>query len=877
MNLPRWIAGSVLVFLAVAWLLTVLISGVGSSLFNEWSLVFQRGETTLNFIGLLLLAAACVAAMAALFRYEQQLISPKLGIVLLSLRMGLVLIIFLTLLQPVWTWTYDRTTSKRLLLALDVSESMDTIDRQASQAEKIRWAEAIGILGSPEARARAKSWISSLQSGHEPEWVSPKEEASFEKRKQLIQVRQENLQSQLKELEQLSRLEILRRACALHPDSPLDELQKLTTLQLSAFARSTVPIQADELKSTEDLTNLDVGRSHSNLAEATVAAREGNATAPLAGVILLSDGHDTDSPAAAQLVSRLQGLNVPVHTVLVGSEHRPRDLSVIHIDHPESVFLKDQPLVKTILQTAGFEGESVNVLLDDLDHPDRAPLKKTITPQSPTSEVSFSLADLPVGRHRFRVRAEIAPNETREDNNSEDFSISVVDDRARILLIEGESRWEFRFLDAALNRDEQISVDHVVFEQPFLRVLQQPFFPSSLEELETARDGETPFAAYDLVLIGDVSPQNLTAQRWQQLERYVRDEGGTLVLTAGKRFFPMAYRGTLAESLLPIQDLREVRLEDASQTGPPATRGFRLSISPDGEQVPMFQLDSDPAKARKIWSGLPGHLWGIVGTARGGATVWASALKPGERASLENERLNALIVQQHLGSGQVIWIGLESTWRWRYLVGDLYHHRFWGQLIRWAVSFKAAAGNDAVKVGLREPVIRTGQPAVIQARWDPRFLARHSDPDAEAIFERRGDGPPVTQTIPLTPRPGNSLLYEGQALNLPAGEYTVRLKSKAAEPGLELPEVVLIVNAELTPELQDVSANRALLEQIATSTGGKFLYVNELDQLPPFFKSANETERVREEIPLYGHWVILVLFSGIAMTEWVLRKVNGLP
>jgi len=875
----RWIIFTVLAFLTAAWLLVGLISGVGSSLFGDWQLVFQRSGTGLAFWSLCFLSAGCVAAMAALFHYEQQLISRRLGVGLLTLRVSLVLVIFLTLLQPVWTWSHDEKSAKRLLIAMDVSQSMETIDLQAAEAEKIRWAEAIGIFGSAEARAQAREWIAAFQAGETPEWVAPGENADFKERALLAQARQENLRSQLEELASFSRLELLRRAFDRQPDSPLSQLEKMTTLQLSAFAEKSTPLTMADLASSESLEKLPVGRSHSNLGEAAEAGRSGKNSIPLAGVVILSDGHDTDPAEAGRLISRLQGLGVPVHTVLVGSEHRPRDLSIIHIDHPDSVFLKDQPLVKSILQTAGFEGEPVRVFLEDLDAVDATPQEKTITPNAPTTEVSFSLAELPVGRHRYRVRAEVAPNETRDDNNSEEFSINVVDDRARVLLVEGESRWEFRFLDAALGRDEQISVSEVLFEQPFLRVLQHPFFPTSLESLDsdTNSNSGTPFASYDLVLIGDVSPQDLNARHWQQLDRYVREEGGTLVFTAGKRFFPRAYQGTLAESLLPVQDLREIQMDDAGQLGPPTTRGFRLSISPEGEQLPMFQLDADPAKSRRIWSNLPGHQWGLVGTARGGASVWAAALTPQPRSTLQEERENGLIVQQYVGTGQVVWIGIDSTWRWRYLVGDQYHHRFWGQLMRWAVSFKAAAGNDIVRVGLREAIIRTGQPALLQARWDQRFLAKHPGLEAEAVIERQGNAAPFTQKIVLTPREGNRLIYEGQALNLPAGEYTVRLQTKGAAANLELPEVVLVVNAELTPELQDVSTNRSLLEQIANSTGGEFLYLNELDRLPKLFQSATTSERIREEIPLDSHWSILVLFCGLAMTEWVLRKLNGLP
>ncbi|SFH88194.1 vWA domain-containing protein [Planctomicrobium piriforme] len=872
-----WISGITLAFLAVAWLLAGLISAFGSSLFGEWQLVFQNANDPWRWWGLTVLCGACVATIAVLFTYERRLISWQLGFTLLGLRLALILVIFLTLLEPVWTWSYDRSQPERVLLALDVSQSMDTVDMQASELEKLRWADALGLFGSDDAQTRAKIWIADLKAGKEPEWVLPDEETDPARRERLAQVRKENLQSQLTEVAKLPRIEILRRAIAAVPDAVVGALSKASVLQLAAFAQNSAPIELRQLQQPLDPALLNIDRTHSNLADAAEAAHSGSNDAPLAGVILLSDGHDTDTPATAALVNRLQGLGVPVHTVLVGSEQRPRDLSILHVDHPETVFLKDKPLVKTILQTSGFEGESLTVYLQSLDSPDDDPLQRTIKPTGPSTEADFTLTEMPVGRHKYRIWTDVAPMETRDDNNSAEFALSVVDDRARVLVIEGESRWEFRFLDDTLSRDPQVSLECVLFEQPFLGILKKPFFPTKLDELGPAPAQGTQFAAYDLVLIGDVSPEDLRAQHWQELDRYVRQEGGTLILTAGKRFFPFAYQGTLAEELLPIVEPRLLKLDEAKQIGPPPARGFRLTIAADGDPLPMFQLDGDRAKSLRIWSELPGHLWGIVGKVRGGASVWAAGLAPGERPTLDSERQNAIIAQHYVGAGQVVWIGIDSTWRWRYLVGDVYHHRFWGQLIRWAVSFKASAGNDSLRLGLREAVIRAGQTAHVQVRIDERFLAQNPNLKAQAVLTRQAADRPYSQTIDLATREGNALLLESQAPGLPPGEYKVQLKLTGGETQQELPEVLLVVNAELTPELQDVHANRPLLEQIASATGGQFLQLNELHRLPELFQDANQTEHIREEVPLYSHWLILILFSGIAMTEWVLRKLNGLP
>ena len=45
-------------------------------------------------------------------------------------------------------------------------------------------------------------------------------------------------------------------------------------------------------------------------------------------------------------------------------------------------------------------------------------------------------------------------------------TVQVADDKARVLLVDGEARWEFRYLRNALARDPRVTVEAVVFHQP---------------------------------------------------------------------------------------------------------------------------------------------------------------------------------------------------------------------------------------------------------------------------------------------------------------------------------------------------------------------------------------------------------------------------
>lgn len=849
---------------------------IGSQLYGDWQLTFQQMSGWFRWLILCAGCAIAVGLIAKLHEYERSLTSPQLGMTLLGLRLLLILIVFLTLLEPVWTWSYEQSTPKQVVVAVDVSESMETRDQHALLTEKLRWGRALGLFNTPDANRRSESWLRALERGEEPEWVTVDEEPNPARRGQRAAARRRDLEASLQEVTEYNRMELVAKVAATKAEPLIEQLQQHVQTEVALFAaEATLSDQAGLAGILQDQIPA-LNRTRSDLSQALNAALRVDSETPLAGLVLFSDGRDTSKSDPQQLLSRLSNLGVPVFTVLVGSEHRPRDLAIAHVDAPETVFEDDTPLVKAIVNAFGFEDQEITVYLEDLDNPRLAPLQQKIRVNQPALEVAFSLEGQQLGRHRYRVRTDIEEGELRDDNNSREFSISVVDDKAQLLILDGEGRWEFRYLRTAFERDKRVHVDEVVFEQPYLGILDEPFFKSKLSQLPQPAEQSTPFSKYDCVIIGDISPRHLPLAEWRKLERYVRDEGGTIVMTAGKRYFPHAYLGTAVADLLPIDKLRTIDLAGATQTVSPTQRGFRFSITPDGEQLAMFQLGSDLADSRRIWSQLPGHSWGIVGEAKGGATVLAAALQPGDESNLENERRNGLVVQHYVGTGQVLWLGTDSTWRWRFRVGDAYHHRFWGQLIRWTVGFKATAASQQVRLALTRSVINEGESTRLQARWNDRALAQHPRLTTHAVITSI-DGGTFRKRVELQRQSELPSMFEADLTQLPPGNFQITLESEALTNPAETPETTLIVREELSEELLDISASRTLLEEMAAVTGGKFYLLDQLDDLQSQFVDSQEETSVREEIPLWSHWIVLLLFSVVATTEWLIRKINGLP
>ena len=132
-------------------------------------------------------------------------------------------------------------------------------------------------------------------------------------------------------------------------------------------------------------------------------------TAPLMGVVLLTDGRDNAGRDAARLAARLGNAKAPVFPILLGSEQRPKDFAVAHLDFPQLSFKKDTRILTAMLNTSGFSGKEITVILQPTEG---EPITRKITPAQTETVVTFELER---GRNRpARIHAE---HQTRRRRN----------------------------------------------------------------------------------------------------------------------------------------------------------------------------------------------------------------------------------------------------------------------------------------------------------------------------------------------------------------------------------------------------------------------------------------------------------------------------
>lgn len=800
--------------------------------------------------------AGALVLLLVLYREERRLVPRRTGLGLLGLRLTAAAVLVLALFEPIASRSYQETTQGRVLVAVDVSESMATADPNRPAEDRQRLAKTLRM--------------------------SPGEA-----------------------VESLTRREIAQRFLE-SKQGPIRQLATAHRVEAFAFARETTRASLPALaKALKQPSKPDDPATLTTDWQPVLAEALRNGESPVLGVVLLTDGGQNASGAGdpAATADRLAARSIPVYPVLIGSTVPPRDAAVSTVKAPEGVYKGDVASIEATLKLDGYAGREVAVTLE---RPGAAPIQQVVRAPNDTATqarpvVNFQVPMSEAGTVPLTIAIRPLDGDVRRDNDRRTVSLQVSDDQAAVLLVDSEARWEFRYLRNALARDSQVKVETVVFHQPETSgVSTHPTYGTTFppraepgteppsQSASTTPELTDPLGGFDVIVLGDVDPDDLPAETWPRLASYVAERGGTLIFSPGPRFWASLPGHETARKLLPVVDPRPAPItplpanSPLSSLPPGAAIAPTLAASGDPATWPMLQLTAEPEQSRLLWAGLPRLPWVLAGKPKPGATPLALALADDESS--------AVIAAQAYGLGKVLWIGTDGTWRWRFRVGDAYHHRFWGQTVRWAASGKLAAGNAFVRFGPVRPRVFDGDRdgARIQARIAEGVLG--AGPDlliAARIFKAGSTANQAAReaiaVVPLHPVSGQPRVYEGYAPALPIGRYVIRLDVPALTQTLHLndrenvPQSPLEVVAHETSERVELAVNREPATRLANATGGRVFTDSETDALPPLLR-ARPSQTVRtEETPLWDHPAALLFFCLIVTIEWVVRKQAGLP
>lgn len=588
--------------------------------------------------------------------------------------------------------------------------------------------------------------------------------------------------------------------------------------------------------------------------------------APPTAIVILTDGQTTRGESLSEVAPLAARKGVPLYTIGVGDDTPPRDIALSDLVVDDVVFVGDTVRFEAKLSSRGFVGRPITVRL--LEAPpdsgdsalDQGVEVASVQVEAPVDgqAIPFELVYRPeeTGRFDFIVVAETQPREDRIENNRLRRTIAVREDKIKVLLVDGQPRYEYRYLKTFLERrpesiDLQVVLQTADPEYSAQDIVALPNFP-------TATEGDDGLFGYDVVILGDADPLYFSASQLQSISDFVTQEGGGLIFTSGEFFNPVSYQGTPLETVLPVQ------LSGARNPiqGGDSIQPFRMSLTAEGRGNPIFRLIDEEAESLETWESLPLHYW-FLEAPRKQPAAFVLAEHP---TAVGADGPVPLVAYQFVGAGKSLYLGVDDTWRWRIGTADRYFGRFWIQMLRFMARSRLSKDRPAELVTDRS-IYQSDQPVLIRARFLSTGLAPRSGEIAVEV-ERGGRSP---ERLILRSTGDSADSFEAILANPTPGDYRVRLLPPPILDG-EIPTAEFRVEPP-ADERDKVQLNRAELVRAASLSGGEYRSILEAENLegdlPPAQKIPLDTD---PPIPLWNDWRLLSLFLGLLTTEWVLRK-----
>src|SRR5262249_41993327 len=170
----------------------------------------------------------------------------------------------------------------------------------------------------------------------------------------------------------------------------------------------------------------------------------GTDDAKILGVVLLTDGRHNWGPSPVARAMELGEQGIPIYAIPLGGRQAPPDVALAGIKAPPAVFKDADVPVEARVKVSGLPRQDIVVVLQRSGHP---PLAEVIHHDGTDRyhTVRFPVKMEQLGAQTLTVTAQPVAGEIRTDNNSRPVVVNVADDKARVLLIDGEARWEYHY------------------------------------------------------------------------------------------------------------------------------------------------------------------------------------------------------------------------------------------------------------------------------------------------------------------------------------------------------------------------------------------------------------------------------------------------
>jgi uncharacterized membrane protein len=616
----------------------------------------------------------------------------------------------------------------------------------------------------------------------------------------------------------------------------------------------------DGLKRVHNLQQIAPVENATQIGEGLKQLADTTSDLPVGAILLLSDGSQNTAGMqttgiGADALQVLHNRRLPVHTVGFGEERPSHDVEIEDVSVAANALANARVAAAISLTQHGYTGQKATLTVRDGDKL-LAAREVTLGPADRLQTEPLFVPAGSAGAKDLTFSVEPLAGENNVANNTVTRPILVSDARRRILYIEGEPRWEYKFIRRA--EDEDPTVQFV----SMLRTSENRIYRQGISDPSELAQGfpvrPEDLFGYSGIIIGSVAADYFSPLQQDLLREYVDRRGGGILFLGGRR--SLSDGGWSAS---PLNDLLPTFLPSGNHNfhRDPAT----VSLTDAGVDSPVTRILDDPDKNAERWRKLT-YLadYEDPGSPKPGATVLVEMHR--------GSRTMPLLITQNYGHGRTAILATGGTWRWQMSepLGDPSHHLFWQQLLRWLIAATPT------------PVTASMPSRLLMDQGHVHFTAQVRDaqfqPAPDAHVSAHIVGPQgIDALVDLAPSQDQPGQYEAEWTAEKPGTYLAEIAAESAgdQPQQLGRNVLTFQRQDGVAENFHTGQNRRLLEQLASETGGQYWKPSQLKNLPSNISYSEAGISVRSAKELWNMPIVFLLLLGLPGSEWLLRRKWG--
>lgn len=631
---------------------------------------------------------------------------------------------------------------------------------------------------------------------------------------------------------------------ALKDGGLLDELSKKFQVRLYQFDK--------DVKRVNDISVIKPEANATRIGDSLDSLMAESSSIPLGAVVLVSDGSDNTGGVDLDTISRVRQQRVPVHTIGVGRQRLNNDVEIMDATLPPRVLPDSRLSAVVTVRQFGHSRDRARLTVRDGG--------KVLASQdilfkgdglTQTESIMFNAGA--AGPRALQFSIDPLPGEENTANNSIMRLVNVNNRKARILYMEGEPRWEYKFIRRAIEDDKSVEIASMVRTTQNKIYYQGVRSENELQGFPTT--GEQLFG-FDGLIIGSVDASYFTNAQQDLIREFANRRGGGVLFLAG--------RYALTEGGWPRSSAAEMFPVRLPSSPPTFFRDFSVpELTQAGKESVICRLEDNAERSAIRWSKMPGVAnYQVVGEPKPGAIELLDVIHPDRHKS-------PLLVVENYGRGRTGVFATAGSWRWKMLFEhtDTTHATFWSQLLRWLVSETPGQ----VTASTPRQVLSDETKVHFQVDARNKDYEPVSNAEVEAHILGPSGSSETARLLPVANQPGiYAIDWNAQTPGSYVAEFVVR--NDKGEVGRD---VLAFRREDGVAENFHLTQNRDLLEKLSDSTGGHYYPLDDARKLAGEISYSEAGITAHEMLDLWDMPIVFLLAILLRGGEWLLRRRWG--